>query len=466
MKQEVKIGQADYTILVLIRDTAGAPKTGLTNASAGLDMCYTRAETDNDVVLTAGAPVALATPALTDVHLDWGFLEVDATNAPGLYRLDLPDGVFASGAWSAVVSIIGTGLDPTHLEFVLVPESPYVGVDVKSIGGTAQTPNDVGADVNDILVDTAVIGALGAGLTALATQASVDGITAAVITNAAGADVAADIIAVKAETAELKAAVITNAAGVDIAADIIAVKADTAAILVDTGTTLDERIPAALVGGRMDASIGAVAAGVIAAASFAANALDAVWSTAVRILTAATNITSTGGTTVPQTGDSFARLGAPAGVSMSADLAAVHAKTTNLPTDPADESLIIAATDAIMTRLGAPAGASVAADVAAVKSDTAAVLADTGTDGVVVASASKTGYALSTAGVDAVLDDTIGDGTITARQALRVILAALAGKLSGAATATITIRNLADSANVVVATVDADGNRSAVTVTP
>ena len=89
-------------------------------------------------------------------------------------------------------------------------------------------------------------------------------IQAAVITNAAGADIAADIIAVKAETANIVAdtnelqtddyptsiaaiqttvdaietAVITNAAGVDVAADIIAVKAETANILTDTGTTL------------------------------------------------------------------------------------------------------------------------------------------------------------------------------------------------------------------------------------
>lgn len=55
------------------------------------------------------------------------------------------------------------------------------------------------------------------------------------------------------------------------------------------------------------------------------------------------------------------------------EIAAIKAKTDNLPTDPADESLIIAATDAIMTRLGAPAGVSVSADVAAVKTDTAAV---------------------------------------------------------------------------------------------
>lgn len=45
---------------------------------------------------------------------------------------------------------------------------------------------------------------------------------------------------------------------------------------------------------------------------------------------------------------------------------AIKAKTDNLPSDPADQSLIIAATDAVMTRLGAPAGASIAADIAAI----------------------------------------------------------------------------------------------------
>jgi len=125
MKQEVKIGQTDYTALILIRDTAGAPKTALTFESAGIDVCYTRVETDNDVVLTAGAPV---TTTLTGVHVDWGFVLVDDTNAPGLYKLDIADGVFASGAWSAVVSLICTGCDPVHIEFILVPLAPMVGV--------------------------------------------------------------------------------------------------------------------------------------------------------------------------------------------------------------------------------------------------------------------------------------------------------------------------------------------------
>jgi hypothetical protein len=52
-----------------------------------------------------------------------------------------------------------------------------------------------------------------------------------------------------------------HAAGVDIDA-----------ILLDTGTTLDGRIPAALVGGRMDASVGAMATDVITATALAASA--------------------------------------------------------------------------------------------------------------------------------------------------------------------------------------------------
>jgi len=48
--------------------------------------------------------------------------------------------------------------------------------------------------------------------------------------------------------------------------------------------------PNALQSGRVDSYLGAVASGVIAAASFAAGALDAVWSTATRVLTAGTNI--------------------------------------------------------------------------------------------------------------------------------------------------------------------------------
>ena len=66
---------------------------------------------------------------------------------------------------------------------------------------------------------------------------------------------------------------------------------------------------------------------------------------------------------------------------------------------------------------------------------------------------------------DALLDRVAGVETNrTPRQALRLVLAALVGKLSGAATTTVTIRDTNDGVNRVVATVDADGNRSSVTL--
>lgn len=60
------------------------------------------------------------------------------------------------------------------------------------------------------------------------------------------------------------------------------------------------------------------------------------------------------------------------------------------------------------------------------------------------------------------LADAIESG-ITTRGAIRLMLSSLAGKLSGAATTTITIRNVGDTKDRVTATVDSDGNRTAIT---
>lgn len=88
-----------------------------------------------------------------------------------------------------------------------------------------------------------------------------------------------------------------------------------------------------------------------------------------------------------------------------------------------------------------------------------AILADTGTDGVVVASGSKTGYVLSDAGVDAILDEVV-EGTLTFREMLRLFTSVLAGKTVGGGTAVLTARDVADTKNRISATVDEDGNRT------
>jgi hypothetical protein len=61
------------------------------------------------------------------------------------------------------------------------------------------------------------------------------------------------------------------------------------AILTDTGTTLDARIPAALVGGRMDASVGAMAANVITASALASDAVSEIQSGAIADIKLATD---------------------------------------------------------------------------------------------------------------------------------------------------------------------------------
>jgi hypothetical protein len=67
---------------------------------------------------------------------------------------------------------------------------------------------------------------------------------------------------------------------------------------------------------------------------------------------------------------------------------------------------------------------------------------------------------------DALLDRSDGiESGITPRQAMRAMAAALAGVLSGAATTTVTIRALNNSGTTrITATVDSDGNRSALTL--
>jgi len=62
------------------------------------------------------------------------------------------------------------------------------------------------------------------------------------------------------------------------------------------------------------------------------------------------------------------------------------------------------------------------------------------------------------------LDEEDVESGLTLRQALRLVAAATAGKISGASGSTITIRNpVADSKDRIVASVDVDGNRTSIT---
>jgi hypothetical protein len=86
-------------------------------------------------------------------------------------------------------------------------------------------------------------------------------------------------------------------------------------------------------------------------------------------------------------------------------------------------------------------------------------------DDAVLAAISALSIPTANANADALLDRAAGIETgLTVRQGLRLISAALLGKASGLATTSATYRDVGDTKNRIVATVDGDGNRSAVTL--
>lgn len=211
--EEILIGTTDRTILVFIPDSAsttGAGKTAL--AHSAITVSYTRVETDNDVVNTDVTSSMNALTNLTDAHNDWGWKEVSATLSPGLYRLDIADAVFATGAWYGVVQVqVTSGLAAaTPKAFKLVAHDP---ADL----GTKQSGDSyarIGAPV--------------------------------------GASISADVAGVQSDTNDIQT-----------------------------------RLPAALVGGRMDSNMQAAANGVITAAVIADGAIDAATFAAGAITAAA-----------------------------------------------------------------------------------------------------------------------------------------------------------------------------------
>jgi len=216
---------------------------------------------------STGAPFALAGTPVVSVYKSNGATQSTA-------------GITLTNPFDSVVGLMHVNIDLSADAFYAVGEAYQVVL----TAGTVDSVSVIGAVLADFSIE------IPGGAIALLTgtnslsdiedkidiiDANVDQIETAVITNAAGVDIAADIIAVKADTTailvdtadmqpklgtpagasisadilvidtnvdDIETAVITNAAGTDIAADIIAVKSDTTAILVDTGTTLNDKI--------------------------------------------------------------------------------------------------------------------------------------------------------------------------------------------------------------------------------
>ncbi|MDP3911643.1 MAG: hypothetical protein Q8Q14_14755, partial [Gemmatimonadales bacterium] len=93
-----KADATDVTTYFQMRLLTGGDGTGLTITD--FDLTYTRSGDDTSAKVDA---VALA--AADDPHTDNGMIEVDATSAQGLYRVDWPDAAFAAGVEEVVLTV-------------------------------------------------------------------------------------------------------------------------------------------------------------------------------------------------------------------------------------------------------------------------------------------------------------------------------------------------------------------------
>lgn len=197
MKVIVLKGKTDVTVYVWIPDsssTTGAGRTGLVFDTASLVCYYVRP-------LGSATQITLATQTVTGAHSDGGFVEVSSTNMPGLYRLDLPDAVCASGVDSVVVMLKGaSNMPPVPLEiqlsaFDIQDADPAVDV-TKWLGTAPVTPNTAGVPRVDLdLVE-------GANVSTSSAQIGVNvvSLTAGAVTAAAIADGAIDRATFAADT--------------------------------------------------------------------------------------------------------------------------------------------------------------------------------------------------------------------------------------------------------------------------
>lgn len=122
-------GSTDVTTYFKLVDPAtGVPETGVTIST--LDATYVR---DRAAAVKADLT---ALDAADSAHSDNKGIEVDGTNAPGLYRIDWPDAAFASGVSRVQLVVNGAAIDPAVIEVELAAwVTPITGATVRAVTG-------------------------------------------------------------------------------------------------------------------------------------------------------------------------------------------------------------------------------------------------------------------------------------------------------------------------------------------
>jgi hypothetical protein len=116
-KLTIPAGATSQSVPIFIQNsgsTTGAGLTGLAYNTASLTAYYVR---------TRGAATSITLATLAAATSAWssgGFKEIDATNMPGWYRLDIPDACLAAGVRSVGIQLKGAAsMAPVNLEIDL-----------------------------------------------------------------------------------------------------------------------------------------------------------------------------------------------------------------------------------------------------------------------------------------------------------------------------------------------------------
>lgn len=146
-------GATDVSVFFSMKLAAsGADATGLTISD--FDMQYTR------IGETSTAKVdAVALAAANTAHTDNRGIEVDPTDQPGLYRFDWPDAAFTAGVREVGLTIKHASCFTEHRSIEINPFGAPAGASLAADIAAIKTQTAA------IEVDTAEIGAAGAGLT-------------------------------------------------------------------------------------------------------------------------------------------------------------------------------------------------------------------------------------------------------------------------------------------------------------
>jgi hypothetical protein len=140
-KRWIKAGSTSQTIDIFVLDsssTIGAGLTGLVFNTAGLT-CYFRKG-------ALGTPTAVTLATLALVTTAWatgGFIAVDATNMPGVYRLDIPNAVIDTAGMVTMYLRGATNMAPVVLELEVVAVDIYdtIRLGLTALPNTACTTN-------------------------------------------------------------------------------------------------------------------------------------------------------------------------------------------------------------------------------------------------------------------------------------------------------------------------------------